>query len=329
MIVVTGAAGFIGSGVVARLNEMGREDVIVVDDYTCTKQFSENANNLKKFNLQNKKFAEFVDKDDFVQKLESGELSGIECIIHMGACSSTTLQDKQYFQENNLTYTQRLCQWALDNDVRFIYASSAATYGDGSIGYKDDDESVKNCKPLNMYGQSKQDFDEWVLEGGLDNKIVGLKFFNVFGPNEYHKEDMRSVVAKSYKTVVDEGKISLFKSYKPEFDDGEQKRDFVYVKDVVEVILYFMENKKVNGIYNVGTGQARSWNDLANALFAAVGKEPVINYIEMPEILKDKYQYFTEADMSKLFDSGYSKPFTSLEDAVKDYAGYLKDNSYW
>ncbi len=329
MIAVTGAAGFIGSGILARLNELGREDIIAVDDYTCTKQFSDTGNNLKKINLQNKRFARFIDKDAFLKMIENESLNDIDCLVHMGACSSTTLQDKDYFQNNNFIYSQKLAEWALKHNVRYIYASSAATYGDGAIGYKDDNDSVEKCKPLNMYGQSKQDFDAWVLANGLEEKMVGLKFFNVFGPNEYHKEDMRSVVAKSYKTVVEEGKIALFKSYKSEYGDGEQKRDFVYVKDVVEVILWFMGQKDVNGIFNVGTGKARTWNDLAHALFAAVGQEPHIEYIEMPDILQDKYQYFTEADMSKLFAAGYDKPFRSLEDSVKDYSDYLKDNSYW
>lgn len=329
MIVVTGAAGFIGSGVVARLNELGRNDIIVVDDYTCTKQYSNTANNLKKFNLQNKNFAEFLDKDAFIKKVKKNELNGVTCVIHMGACSSTTLQDGSYFRENNFEYTRDLAKWAVAQNIRFIYASSAATYGDGAKGYDDDHAAVKMCEPLNMYGQSKQDFDQWVLDQGWDQKIVGLKFFNVFGPNEYHKEDMRSVVAKSYKDVVEKGLIKLFKSYKEEYGDGDQMRDFVYVKDVVEVILFFAEHKDKNGIYNVGTGKARTWNDLAKALFAAVGKEPRIEYIEMPEILKNKYQYFTEANMTKLFSIGYDKSFRSLEDSVKDYVGYLKDNRYW
>ncbi|MFT5169545.1 MAG: ADP-L-glycero-D-manno-heptose 6-epimerase [Candidatus Omnitrophota bacterium] len=329
MILVTGAAGFIGSCIVAGLNELGREDIIVVDDYVCTKQFSKKGNDLKKFNLQNKKFIKFIDKDLLLEKIESNELSDVKCVIHMGACSSTTIQDEIYFEDNNFLYTKSLAEWALAQNVRFIYASSAATYGDGSIGYNDDETSVRKCEPLNLYGASKQKFDEWVLDNNLQDKLVGLKFFNVFGPNEYHKEGMRSVVAKSFDRVVEEGKISLFKSYKEEYGDGEQKRDFVYVKDVVEVIFYLMNHNDINGIFNVGTGQARTWKDLAYALFAAVGKEPDIEYVDMPDILQDKYQYFTEASIQRLRDAGYTKPFTSLEDAVKDYAQYLKDKSYW
>jgi ADP-L-glycero-D-manno-heptose 6-epimerase len=257
--------------------------------------------------------------------VDDDNATDMECIIHMGACSSTTLQDAQYFQENNFEYTRALAQWALKHKVRFIYASSAATYGDGSIGYADDDQTIRQCAPLNLYGESKQKFDEWVLDNGVGDKVVGLKFFNVFGPNEYHKGDMRSVVAKAYKQVKTEGKIRLFKSYKDEYLDGEQKRDFIYVKDAVGVVIFFLDNPQVNGIFNVGTGNARTWNDLANALFDALGKKPQIEYIEMPQVLRDKYQYFTQAKMSKLQKQGYTKPFTSLEESVSDYARYLEE----
>lgn len=320
MIVITGAAGFIGSCILAELNKRGHNDLIAVDELDS---------DLKKANLKNKKYQSYLDKKDFLKAVIDDKLPGkVNCLIHMGACSSTTLTDAKYYQENNFEYTRHLAQWALKKKVRFIYASSAATYGDGSLGYGDDDASTRRLKPLNLYGESKQKFDLWVLEKKGADKVVGLKFFNVFGPNEYHKGDMRSVIAKSYERVAKNGKISLFKSYKKEYADGEQKRDFIYVKDAVAMTLFFLDHPEANGIYNVGTGKARSWNDLAKALFAAVGKRPVIEYIEMPEHLRPRYQYFTEANMTKLKSVGYTKPLISLEDAVKDYAQYLKTGKH-
>ncbi len=319
MIVVTGAAGFIGSCIVAKLNERGEQDLILVDHLH---------DGLKEKNLEGKKYTQYHDKKDFLELVKQNQLTDVKCVIHMGACSSTTLQDEKYFEENNYQYTRTLAQWALDHGVRFIYASSAATYGDGSTGYCDDDETVRQCSPLNLYGESKQKLDRWALDEGLTDKIVGLKFFNVFGPNEYHKGDMRSVVAKAYRRVADEGEISLFKSYNEHYGNGQQMRDFIYVKDAVDIVLFFVDHAAINGIFNVGTGQARTWNDLAEALFAAVKKPSSIEYIEMPEVLKSRYQYFTQADMTKLRNAGYTKPFTSLEDAVGDYAGYLSAHRY-
>ncbi len=320
MIIVTGAAGFIGSCIVAELNKRGIEDLILVDHLH---------DGLKEKNLENKKYVQYHDKKDFLDLIVQGQLdTDIECIIHMGACSSTTLQDAQYFQENNYEYTRSLAQWAVSHDVRFIYASSAATYGAGSIGYNDDDATVRRCSPLNLYGESKQKFDLWVLDEGLTDKVAGLKFFNVFGPNEYHKGDMRSIAAKAYQRVADEGKIALFKSYKPEYNDGEQERDFIYVKDAADIVLFFMDNPNINGIFNVGTGQARTWNDLARSLFAAVGRPADIEYVEMPDVLKSRYQYFTQANMAKLRNAGYAEPFTKLEDAIQDYVRYLAEHRY-
>ena len=320
MIVLTGGAGFIGSCILAELNARGVSDIYVVDHIEHS--------SLKKKNLINKDYEEYFDKKDFRGRLTANRLKKVTAIIHMGACSSTTLNDELYFEENNYQYTRDLALWALKNEARFIYASSAATYGDGSLGYSDEESLIPQLKPLNFYGQSKQKFDKWVLDHNASGRMAGLKFFNVFGPNEYHKDDMRSVIAKAYPRVVQEGKISLFKSYKPEYADGEQKRDFIYVKDAVDVVMYFFDHPDINGIYNVGTGKARSWNDVARALFAAVGKKPTIEYIEMPEPLRGQYQYFTEADMKKLRSSGYRRPFTELEEAVKDYAGYLKNMSH-
>lgn len=321
MIIITGAAGFIGSCIVARLNEEGYEDLLLVDHMT---------DNSKQGNLEQKKYRQYYDKKEFIELIRNSVLKEkVTALIHMGACSSTTLQDQQYFTENNLEYTKSLALWAINNGVRFIYASSAATYGDGSAGYKDDEATTRRCKPLNLYGESKQDFDLWALKNGFLDQMVGLKFFNVFGPNEYHKGDMRSVVAKSYHQVVEQGKMQLFKSYKKDFSDGEQRRDFVYVKDAVDIVLYFFNTPEKNGLFNVGTGKSRSWNDLARALFSAVGKKADITYIDMPESLRERYQYFTEADIEKLRNSGYKKSMTTLEEAVKDYVQYLNVNKHW
>ncbi len=323
MIVVTGAAGFIGSCLVSRLNQRGRQDIIVVDHY-------DGDDDPKRKNLAGKRYQRYYDKAEFLKLIRRDQIDAdIDYIFHMGACSSTTLQDADYFQKNNFEYSCVVAQWAKSRQARLIYASSAATYGDGDQGYRDEEASMRNLKPLNLYGESKQQFDVWVLDNGYQNQVVGLKFFNVFGPNEYHKGDMRSVTAKAYDRIVSEGKISLFKSYNLQYKDGQQMRDFVYVKDTVDVMLFLMENPRINGIFNLGTGQARTWNDLANALFAAVGKKPDIQYIEMPEILRGRYQYFTQADMSKLRAAGYQKPFMTLEAAVKDYCTYLKDKSYF
>jgi len=321
VIVLTGGAGFIGSCILSHLNRIGREDVVVVDHL--------DAGGLKKQNLAGKKFSEYVDKKEFLERVIGDKLPGsVDCVLHMGACSSTILQDARYYQENNYEYTVHLAQWALAHDARFIYASSAATYGDGSLGYKDDEATTRRLRPLNLYGESKHKFDLWVLDSGYDQRFVGLKFFNVFGPNEYHKGEMRSVVAKAFDRVVREGKIALFKSYRPDYKDGEQKRDFIYISDAVDIVMFFMEHPAINGIYNVGTGEARTWNDLARSLFAAVGKEPCIEYVDMPSDIQPRYQYYTQADMTKLRAQEYQKPFTSLEDAVTDYAGYLKDKRH-
>jgi len=320
MIVLTGAAGFIGSCILGALNAAGRSDVLIVDHLN---------NDLKPKNFRNKKFVDYLDKSDFLDLVQKNQLADhVDCIIHMGACSSTILQDKEYYETNNFLYTKVLAQWALDHQARFIYASSAATYGDGAQGYSDDHAMIKNCQPLNFYGESKQKFDLWVLEQGVLNKMVGLKFFNVFGPNEYHKGPMRSVILKAYKKVVDEGIMLLYKSYKDEYAHGGQKRDFIYIKDAVDIVMFFFANPRLAGIYNVGTGKARTWNDVAHALFAATHQKPNIEYIEMPEAMRSQYQYFTEADTKKLRMAGYAKPFMELEDSVADYAGYLERKGY-
>jgi len=321
--VVTGAAGFIGSCLVAELNARGRHDLILVDHLIGD-------NDPKKLNLAGKRYQRYYDKAEYLKLLKRDLFDfDVQAILHMGACSSTTLQDADYFEKNNFAYSCTVAQWALKNKARLIYASSAATYGDGLLGYSDDEALITRLKPLNLYGESKQKFDVWALDQGILAQITGLKFFNVFGPNEYHKGDMRSVVAKSYQRVAGEGKISLFKSYRPEFKDGEQMRDFIYIKDAVDVVMFFWEHPGINGIFNLGTGQARSWNDLAHALFSAVDRKANIEYMEMPESLRSRYQYFTQAQMTKLRYAGYGKPFTCLEDAVKDYCSYLSTGRCW
>ncbi|NLE65628.1 MAG: ADP-glyceromanno-heptose 6-epimerase [Elusimicrobia bacterium] len=321
MIIVTGGAGFIGSCIVARLNALGRRDIIVVDHWDEAQE--------KKRNLREGSHVRFFDKAEFLEAVLADRIDeSVTHLIHMGACSSTTGEDRDYYIRNNFEYSCRLAEWSLKKGARFIYASSAATYGNGEGGYSDAKDAIRVCRPLNFYGESKQMFDEWVLDQGLYDRVVGLKFFNVFGPNEYHKGDMKSVIAKAYDRVVQEGRMVLFRSHHPDYADGEQKRDFIYVKDVVDVVQFLMEHPEVNGIFNVGTGVARTWNDLAKALFAAVGRPSRIEYVDMPESIRPRYQYFTQADMALLRRAGYEKPFSTLEDAIKDYVKFLKDHSY-
>lgn len=311
-IVVTGAAGFIGRNVVAELNRRGYDDLLLVDHLGKDEKWK---------NLVGLRFENLISPDDYLRQIESGSAAPAAAIVHLGACSATTERDADYLLRNNYRYTRVLCEWSLANDVRFVYASSAATYGDGSQGYSDADATTPTLVPLNMYGYSKHMFDLWALSQGILNRIVGLKYFNVYGPYEDHKGDMRSVVHKSYGQIAQTGTVKLFKSYRREYKDGEQKRDFIYVKDAVDVTLHFaLEHRNVGGLFNCGTGEARSWNDLASATFAALGRKPKIEYIDMPEALRGKYQYFTQADPNKLREvGGYRKPFTSLEDGVADY----------
>lgn len=247
----------------------------------------------------------------------------------MGACSSTTEFNADYMMKNNYEYSKELAKYSVKNRIRFIYASSGATYGAGEFGFSDADEITLKLKPLNIYGFSKHLFDLWILKHNLNRKVVGLKFFNVFGPNEYHKQDMMSVVCKAFSQIKNTGKLKLFKSHKDGIEDGEQKRDFVYIKDVIRVIHFFFENKDKNGIYNVGSGKARSFNDLARAVFNAMEKPFNVEYIPMPVEIQDKYQYWTEADLTKLRKIGYKEEFTELEDAVSDYVkNFLMKNDY-
>lgn len=321
MIVVTGGAGFIGSAIVWRLNTLGNDKIIIVDELGTTDKWK---------NLVGLKFQEFIHKDDFINSIVEDSIEfPVEAIIHMGANSSTTEKDADHLFSNNYLYTQELARYCLSKDIRFIYASSAATYGDGSLGFNDDESKLESLRPLNMYGYSKQLFDLWAKRNNVLDKIVGIKYFNVYGPNEYHKGDMRSVVHKAFEQVRDTGKVRLFKSLNPQYKDGEQMRDFVYVKDAVDMTLHFLENKDQNGIYNVGSGKARTWIDLVTALFNAVGKPVNIEFIDLPEHLREKYQYFTEANLEKIKKAGYNKTFTSLEDGVNDYVkNYLLKNLY-
>jgi ADP-L-glycero-D-manno-heptose 6-epimerase len=318
MIIVTGGAGFIGSALIAALNKRGITDILVVDEHGKDKCK----------NLANLSFADYEEKNDFLKKVIKKKIgSGIKSVFHMGACSDTTETDAKYLRKNNYGYSKHLAQWATDADIRFIYASSAATYGDGSAGFSDDEEEIDNLRPLNLYGRSKQQFDLWAKIEGMLKNIVGLKYFNVFGPNEYHKGDMRSFVLKAFEQINATGKVRLFKSYKPEFKDGEQMRDFLYIKDAVDMTLFFLDNPQINGLFNIGAGKARTWNDLAKAVFAAMGKSVKIEYIEMPDSIRNQYQYFTQADITKLRKASYKSQTTSLEDAIKDYVqNYLQKN---
>jgi len=309
-IVVTGAAGFIGRNIVAELNRRGRSDIVLVDHLGSDERWA---------NLVGLRFDDLIDTADFLAQVRAGTAAKAGTVIHMGACSATTERDASFLLENNYRYTRTLAEWCLARGARFVYASSAATYGDGAQGYCDEDAVTPALKPLNMYGYSKHLFDLWALQNGLLGQIVGLKFFNVYGPFEDHKGDMRSVVHKSYGRITAGQDVELFKSYHPGYRDGEQQRDFIYVRDVVDVTLHFSARGTPGGLYNCGTGLARSWMDLARALYAAVGKPPQIRLIDMPQQLRGKYQYFTQADTAKLRRAGYDRPFTSLEDGVKDY----------
>jgi ADP-L-glycero-D-manno-heptose 6-epimerase len=321
MIIVTGGAGFIGSALIAALNKRGIDDILVVDRLGSDQRWK---------NLINLRFADYLDKDEFLEMVAEDVLPfSTEAVFHLGACSSTTETDASFLMENNFEYTRQLAQWTTEENIRFIYASSAATYGDGENGFADDEEKLEILKPLNPYGYSKQFFDLWAKRNGLLGKIVGLKYFNVFGPNEYHKADMRSFVLKAFEQINSTGKVRLFKSHKPDYRDGEQKRDFLYVKDAVDMTLFFFDNPDTSGIYNLGAGVARSWNDLAKAVFAAMGKKPNIEYIDMPDSVRNQYQYFTEADITKLRDIGYDKQITSLEESIRDYVTqYLEQDAY-
>mgnify|MGYP001070819285 CR=1 FL=1 len=309
MILLTGGAGFIGSCFLKILNDNGLEDILVVDHLGSSDKWK---------NLIGKKIYDYLDKQQFIYFLESGKVSKFpfQVIFHFGACTNTLESNVGYLIENNYHYSIKLARYAAEKNIRFIYASSAATYGLGSFGY--DDDLVYELRPLNSYGFSKYLFDCWVVKNGLDKSFVGLKFFNVFGPNEYHKGEMASMVFKAFNQVRTIGKIRLYKSNDPKYSDGEQKRDFVYIKDVINII-WKIYKANVSGIFNIGTGKARSWNELATAVFNSLGVKSSIEYIDMPQDLYDQYQNFTQAKMDKLFSKIGKYEFLSLEDSVDDY----------
>ena len=316
-VIVTGGAGFIGSCIVRTLNDMGIEDITIVDHICETDKW---------MNMRNKKYTEYINRDEFLEKLP--EYAGkVTHIIHMGACSATTERDFDFLYKNNYEYTKTLWKFCTENQISFIYASSAATYGDGKEGF-DDKEDIKRLRPLNGYGYSKQLFDLWAEKQTIAPKQhVGFKFFNVYGPNEYFKGIMASVIFHSFNKINETGEMGLFKSYKEGYEDGGQLRDFVYVKDICKVVKFMIEHEEVSGLFNLGTGQARSFYDLAASTFKAMGLEPNIKYIEMPESLRAKYQYYTQANMEKLRSVGYADDFYSLEDGAKDYVqNYLMKN---
>lgn len=319
MIVVTGAAGFIGSNVVAALNARGRADIIAVDSFCDTAKDTRYLHELR--------IHDTVDKDRLARWLDDKGAS-VEAIIHQGACSDTTLRDRDYVVAVNTDYTRVLWQWCARAGTPFVYASSAATYGDGLQGY-DDRADPRTLKPLNLYGESKQLFDLWALDQvHTPPRWAGLKYFNVYGPREAHKGRMASVVFHAYQQIRESGRVTLFTSHRKEYPDGGQRRDFVYVDDAVEATLHLLETpvsaRAPNGLYNVGTGQARTFADLAGAVFAALGRDPVIEYIPMPEDLRDRYQYFTQAKIEKLRHSGFTRPFRPIEEGVRDYVAYLR-----
>lgn len=318
-ILITGGAGFIGSALLWGLNNRGCHDITISD-------FPPNSQ--KQGNLLPLKYKSLVDPPELLASLSSKSLGHFDFIFHLGACSSTTETDADYLRRNNFEYTRNLAEYALSAGSRFVYASSAATYGDGSAGMDDTDPArLPELQPLNLYGHSKHQFDLLAWRNGWLDRIVGLKYFNVFGPNESHKGDMRSVVHKSYAQVQDTGVIRLFKSYRPDFRDGEQRRDFLYVKDAVAMTLHLAEAPGAAGLYNIASGSAHTWNELARAIFSALGKSPRIEYVDMPAALRDKYQYFTRGSIQKLLATGYSNPITALPASVRDYVlNYLAPN---
>lgn len=325
MLVVTGAAGFIGSCLLKCLNDCGREDILVIDNIGSTEKWR---------NLLNKKYIDYVNKNksyDLLYYIENqiGSSGEIEAIIHMGACSSTTELDFDYLYNNNFRFTRTLWNYCAEHQIPFIYASSAATYGDGSERF-DDECNIDKLRPLNAYGYSKQLFDLWVKHQAksFPSQYVGLKFFNVYGPNEYFKGSMASMVFHGFNQIKADGEIRLFKSCNQLYADGEQLRDFVYVKDVCDVIMWFMDHPDISGLFNVGTGKAQSFRELAEATFNALDMKPNIRYIDMPDQLREKYQYYTQAEMRKLRLVGYDKPFRTVEDGVKEYVQEYLNQGY-
>lgn len=316
-ILVTGGAGFIGSALVWELNQRGYENIIICDRLSTDEKWK---------NLVPLRFLDYIDGIDLENSVRRSPdaLGKFDAIFHLGACSATTEKDADYLMRNNFEFTKVLCGWALERGTRFVYASSAATYGDGTHGMDDRMADLNKLRPLNMYGYSKHLFDLHAKRVGWLDQIVGLKYFNVYGPNEDHKADMRSVVHKAYGQILNTGKVNLFKSNRPEYKDGEQMRDFLYVKDAIRMTLFLAGESSANGLFNLGSGQAHTWVELVNAIFAALDLPPNIEFVEMPEHLKSKYQYYTCADIAKLRGAGYAEELFTLAAAVRDYVqGYL------
>lgn len=321
MIVVTGVAGFIGSCLVSRLNKEGIEDIVIVDDFSKT---------YKSNNYKTKKYKGAVERSEFINWFTENARE-ITYVFHIGARTDTTEFNKSIFDDLNVNYTKAIWNICTKNNIPLIYASSAATYGLGEFGYDDDESKIPMLKPLNPYGDSKNEFDVWALQQKqAPPNWHGFKFFNVYGPNEFHKSRMASVIFHSFNQINDKGFVKLFRSHNPKYSDGGQLRDFIYVKDLIDVLVFTYLNKIKNGIYNLGSGKARTFLDLANATFNALNRKPEIEFIDTPIDIRDKYQYFTEANMNKLIAQGYKKPFTSLEEGVKDYVqNYLIKTVYY
>ncbi len=322
MFIVTGGSGLIGSSLVWGLNRAGIDDILVVDHLGNTTD--------KWKNLAPLRFSDYLERDAFREMLRAGKFSGcaVEGVLHMGACSATTERDASYLIDNNFKYTCELAEFCIGAGIRFLYASSCATYGDGSRGYVDDESKIEELRPMNMYGYSKQLFDLWAKRRGYLKSITGCKFSNVYGPNERHKGNMRSVVCRAFEQITATGKLQLFKSYRPEYADGEQMRDFLYVKDAVRMVLNLFNRPSAAGLYNIGSGRAETWNALARASFAALEKPVAIEYIEMPESLRDRYQYYTRAEMGKYHELGFADEASSLEEAIADYMWYMRNGCY-
>lgn len=313
MLIVTGGAGFLGSAVIWKFNQMGFDDILVVDDLGTSEKWR---------NLVNRRFADYLRKDEFLERIRREKNHfGATAVVHMGACSSTTERDAGYLMENNTRYSLELARHCLESGIRLVHASSAATYGNGSQGFADDPAQLDRLKPMNMYGYSKHLFDLAAQRRGWLGRIASLKFFNVFGPNEYHKGDMQSVACKAFDQIKETGRVKLFKSHRSDYADGGQLRDFVYVKDCAAVVAWLVEHPAACGLFNVGSGKARSFLDLVRPVFATLGQSEAVDYVDMPEAIRETYQYHTEAPMERLRSVGYDREFTPLEEAVADYAG--------
>src|SRR3989344_2376199 len=330
MIIVTGAAGFIGSCLVSKLNQEGFVDLILVDDFPASDSPAGKSDAEKMKNLEGKKYSHKIHRDEFIVWLKENQRL-VQFIFHIGARTDTTEFNKEIFDRLNLNYTKDIWNVCVEFGLPLVYASSAATYGLGEFGYDDNEADIPKLKPLNPYGDSKNDFDKWALKQEKKPYFwVGLKFFNVYGPNEFHKGRMASVIMHAFNQIQEKGSVKLFRSHNPKFKDGEQLRDFVYVKDVVEVCHFLLHHRKDSGIYNLGSGKARTFLDLVKNTFAGVDKTPQIDFMDTPIDIRDKYQYFTEANMTKLKSIGYTKPFHTLEEGVKDYVKhYLTGKKYY